>query len=114
MALHTESIGTEAVIQEMTHRIVEQFNPIKIILFGSYARGTATPDSDVDLLVVKNIENSKRKERVAIGVALHDIDIPKDIIVASPEDIEKFGNVVGNVLYPALQEGKILYDRTLA
>ena len=104
--------ATEKAIREMTRRIVEQFNPVKIVLFGSHARGTALPDSDVDLLVIKKIKGSKRRERVAICVALHDIDVPKDIIVASPEEIEKFGRTVGTVLYPALQEGKTLHDRT--
>ena len=104
----------DKTIREMTRRIVARFHPIKIVLFGSHARGTARPDSDIDLLVIKKIEGSKRRERVAICVALHDIDIPKDIIVASPEDVEKLGNTVGTVLYPALREGKILYDRTHA
>ena len=72
----------ETAIREMTRRIIEQFNPIKIVLFGSQARGTAVSDSDIDLLVIKKIEGSKRKERVAIGIALHDIHVPKDIIVA--------------------------------
>ena len=97
----------------MTLRIIAQFNPIKIVLFVSHARGTAVPDSDIDLLVIKKIEGSKRKERVAIGTALHDIHVPKDIIVASPEEVAKFGNTVGTVLYPALREGKVLYEKTL-
>ncbi len=103
----------ETAIREMTRRIIEQFNPIKIVLFGSHARGTAVSDSDIDLLVIKKIEGSKRKERVAIGIALHDIHVPKDIIVASPEEVAKFGNTVGTVLYPALKEGKVLYEKTL-
>ena len=103
----------ETAIREMTRRIIEQFNPIKIVLFGSHARGTAVPDSDIDLLVIKKIEGSKRKERVAIGIALHDIHVPKDIIVVSPEEVEKFGNTVGTVLYPALKEGKVLYKKNL-
>ena len=103
----------ETAIREMTRRIIEQFNPIKIVLFGSHARGTAVPDSDIDLLVIKKIEGSKRKERIAIGIALHDINVPKDIIVASPEDVARIGNTVGTILYPALKEGKILYEKTL-
>ena len=104
----------ETAIREMTRRIIAQFNPIKIVLFGSHARGTAVADSDIDLLVIKKIKGSKRKERVAIGIALHDIHVPKDIIVASPEEVAKFGNTVGTVLYPALKEGKVLYEKTLA
>ncbi|MBT3605561.1 MAG: nucleotidyltransferase domain-containing protein [Candidatus Latescibacteria bacterium] len=114
MALHTEYLEIETAIREITDRIVAQFDPLKVILFGSHARGTATPDSDVDILVVKEIHGSKRKERIAIGVALHDIHVPKDILVASPEDVVKFGNTVGTVLYPAFQEGKVLYEKTFA
>ena len=51
---------TERLIKEMVQRIVAGFNPEKVILFGSYARGTAGTDSDVDLLVVMRVRGSKR------------------------------------------------------
>ena len=98
-------------IQEMVDRIVKQFDPEKIILFGSHARGDAGPDSDVDLLIVMPVGPSKREKMVEIGVALHDIPLPKDIVVTAPEDFEWRKEVVGTVERPAAREGRVLYAR---
>lgn len=98
-------------IQRMVGRIVRQFHPERVILFGSYARGEAGPDSDVDLLVVMPVEGLKHKKQVEIRVALHDIRIAKDIIVTTPEDFAWRKDVVGTIEYPAVREGKILYAR---
>ncbi len=98
-------------IQRMVGRIVRQFHPERVILFGSHARGEAGPDSDVDLLVVMPVEGPKHKKQVEIRVALHDIRIPKDIIVTTPEDFAWRKDIVGTIEYPALREGKILYAR---
>ena len=97
-------------IDEMVRRIVELFHPEKIILFGSYASGTAGPDSDVDLLVVMPVAGSRRAKTVEIGVALHDVRMPKDIILATPDEVAKYHDIVGHVIYPALRDGKVLYD----
>jgi predicted nucleotidyltransferase len=100
----------ERAIQEMVRRIVEGFDPEKIILFGSQARGDAGPDSDVDLLVVMPTD-SKRDTAVSIGVALHAMGISKDVIVVTPDEFERRKNIVGTVAYPAHHEGRILYER---
>jgi len=99
------------MINEMVNRIVEHFDPEKIILFGSHARGEADPESDVDLLVVMPITGSKRKKMVEIGVALHDIPLAKDILVTTPEDFEWRKEIVGTIERPAAREGKVLYAR---
>ena len=98
-------------IQKMVERIVVQFQPEKIILFGSHARGDAGPDSDVDLLIVMPVQGSKRTKRVEIGVALHDIQVPKDILVTTPEEFEWRKETAGTIERPATREGQILYDR---
>ena len=67
---------TEQAIQLMVQRLVERFDPDQIILFGSQARGTAGPGSDVDLLVIMPVTGSKREKRVEMRVALHDIAVP--------------------------------------
>ena len=84
---------------------------LKIILFGSYASGTFGPDSDVDLLVIMNVEGSKREIATQIDRALIDRRLPLDVIVATPEDVERYRKLVGNVIRPALREGKVLYER---
>jgi predicted nucleotidyltransferase len=98
-------------IQEMVRRIVKRFDPERIILFGSSARGTPTPDSDVDLLVVMQVKGPRREKAIEIGVALQDIRIPKDIIVVTPEAFEWRQHVVGTIEWPAVREGKVLCAR---
>jgi len=97
-------------IDDIVKRIVEQFHPVKIILFGSRARGVAAPDSDVDLLVVMEVVSSKRRQAVQIDLALADRTFPLDLIVVTPEEFEKYRDVVGHVVYPAVREGKVVYD----
>jgi len=104
--------ATDVQIQKMVERIVAQFRPEKVILFGSQARGDAGPDSDVDLLVVMPVQGSKRAKRVEIGVALHDIQISKDILVTTPEEFEWRKEIAGTIERPAMREGRILYDRS--
>jgi predicted nucleotidyltransferase len=98
-------------IQEMTRLIVDRFHPEKIILFGSHARGTAGPDSDVDLMIVMPLSGSRRRKQIEVRVALHNIRMAKDIIVVTPEDIEKRKDIVGTVIRPAVRDGKVLYDK---
>ena len=100
-----------STIQIMLDRIVRQFHPLRVILFGSHARGTATPESDVDLLVVLSRVVDKRRTTVEIRRALGDLPTGKDIIVTTPDEIARRGDLVGSVLRPALREGKILYEQ---
>ena len=66
------------------------------------------PDSDLDLLVIKSCVH-RRKTAWAIEENLVGIDLPTDIIVATPEDIERHRDTIGLIYRPALQEGKIIY-----
>jgi predicted nucleotidyltransferase len=104
--------NVERAIQEMVRRIVRDFHPERVILFGSHARGEAGPDSDVDLLIVMPVNGPKHRKQVEIRVALHDVRIPKDIIVTTPEDFAWRKDVVGTIEYPAVREGKVLYARS--
>ena len=98
-------------IDEMVRRIVKRVHPEKIILFGSYARGSATIDSDADILVVMPVKGSKRKRATDIDLALVGVDLPVDIIVVTPEELEQNRNQIGTIIYPALREGRVLYER---
>ena len=102
---------TEDIIQAMVDRIVAKFDPEKVILFGSYARGNPTKDSDVDLLIIMSVESTRRQKMSEIYSYVGAVGFPKDILVFTPEDIEKYGDLVGTVIKPALKEGKVLYER---
>ena len=96
------------VIQEIVRRIVEKAQPERIILFGSQARGEGGPQSDLDLLIVKS---NVHRRRLAMDLyeALADIGQPVDLVVVTPEDIERYGHSPALVLEPALREGKVIY-----
>jgi len=104
---------SEKVIQVMADRIAKRFNPEKIILFGSYARGTVGPDSDADLLIVMPVNGSRRKLATDIEREIIGFGIPKDIIVVTPEEVERDKDEVGTIIKPALREGKLLYERNV-
>jgi predicted nucleotidyltransferase len=100
-----------AGIDEMVRRIVRRFAPERIVLFGSHARGGAGPDSDVDLLVIMDVKGSRRETRVRIRIELGDLDLPTDILVATPDEVRTYGHLIGSILRPALCEGRVLYER---
>lgn len=101
----------EAAIEEMVARIVERFHPEKVILFGSHARGGAGPDSDVDLLVVMPVEGSRRRQAVAIDAALLDRTLPLDLVVVTPDELERDKDRIGTIVRPALRDGRVLHPR---
>jgi predicted nucleotidyltransferase len=96
-------------ILEMSRRIVSAAKPIKVILFGSYARGTARPGSDVDLLVIERDPVAQRKEAVRLRALLKDFKVPIDVVVFGQSFVERYWDIPGTVLYPAFREGKVLY-----
>ncbi len=98
------------IVNEMANHIVECFNPQRIIAFGSWARGETTLDSDIDFLVVMPYEGSKRDCQVAIRRALKHFKMPKDIIVASDQELSDFGMLNGYIYKTALSEGVVIYD----
>ena len=98
-------------LKTMVERIVNEFDPLRIILFGSRARGEARADSDYDLLVVLSQVTDKRRTTIEIRRTLRDVEASKDIIVTTPEEIKTRGNILGLVLRPALREGKLIYEK---
>jgi predicted nucleotidyltransferase len=98
----------DELLSQIIRRIVEVAQPEKIILFGSAARGEAGSESDIDLLIIKS---NVHRRRLAMDLyeALAGIGQSVDLIVATPEDIARYGNSPALVYEPALREGKVLY-----
>ena len=101
----------ERQIRTMVRRIVERFDPDQVILFGSRARGDAGPESDVDLLVVMPMAGSKREKQIEIQVALHDIPGAVDVMVTTPDALERRRDIPGTIERLAFLDGRVLYAR---
>ena len=84
-------------------------SPQKIVLFGSAARGTMGPSSDVDLLVIKAGGYDKLQVAGDIYLALRGVGCPVDVVVVTPEDVERYRNTHCLVIKPALDEGRVLF-----
>jgi predicted nucleotidyltransferase len=104
-------LTTQETLDEIVRRIVEGFAPEKIILFGSHAKGSSGPDSDVDLLVVMHPGGSRRKKATEIDLSLVGVNVPVDVIVVTPEELQRDQDRIGTLIRPALKEGRVLYER---
>ncbi len=96
------------LLNEIIDRIVNVAHPEKIILFGSSARNDASPSSDIDLLIVKRGVH-RRELAFEIYRNLIGVGSPVDLVVVTPEDIEKYRNSPALIIHPALKEGKVVY-----
>ena len=96
-------------LDELVRRVVDAVHPLQIILFGSAARGEMGPDSDFDILVVMPDGTHRRHTAQRIYRTVRGVRIPYDVVVATPLDLEKYGNSVGLVFRTVLQEGRQIY-----
>ena len=97
------------VLANLIKRIVPVARPEKIILFGSAARGQMGPDSDVDLLVIKRGKYQRRRVTTAIYRNLHGAPVAVDVVVVTPEEVERYRDTPCLVICPALREGRVVY-----
>ena len=102
---------TDELLNEAVQRILEAGSPLKVVLFGSHARGQARPDSDVDVLIVEESELPKHKRSIPYYRALKDAHYGKDIVVWTPDEIEEWAEVPNAFITTALREGRTLYER---
>ena len=101
----------EPVLDVVVGRIVSGFDPAKIILFGSYARGTPRRWSDLDIMVLLDRVDDHGRDAVAIRRALSDVYFPKDVVVATPAEFERMAKDTGYIHYYIRKEGRVLYER---
>ena len=98
-------------IPELVRRIVQWTAPSRVILYGSYAREEADPDSDVDLLVLFEKVGDRREVVTRLYESVQDINVPKDILIATVSEYERFRTVVNTTFYCIDGDGKVLYER---
>lgn len=100
------------LILDVTNRLVQEFNPEKIFLFGSHVWGTPNADSDLDLLVIVSSSNLSSSKRSTIAYrCLRDIPYPLDILVKTRQEVEKFAQVPQSLEHQILFKGKCLYGQ---
>lgn len=100
-------------ISEIVDRIASGYNPDKIILFGSYATENPNNNSDLDLLVIKHSDLPRPQRTVQVRKMLSGLMIPIDLIVYTPEEIQKSKDNRFSFVYEVLNTGKILYERAI-
>ena len=98
-------------LPEITRRILAVSTPRKIILFGSYARGDYDSESDLDILVILDEVESIDNETKRLYQAMLGLGVPVDIVVTRTAYVQRYGDLIGSVVRPALIEGKVLYAR---
>ncbi|MBI4672832.1 MAG: nucleotidyltransferase domain-containing protein [Chloroflexi bacterium] len=102
---------TAELLNEMTHRLVEEFHPEQVILFGSYAWGTPNKDSDVDLMVIVSESTETDYARMVRAYdALIGLRVPKDIFVKTRTEFERYRAVRASLQSRIAEKGKVLYD----
>ena len=100
-------------VQDFCQEVVEKFHPEKIILFGSYAYGEPTPDSDIDLLVILPLEGEPVDKAIEIRLAI-DYRFPLDLLVRSPEHLQQRIEMGDFFIQEILQKGRVLYEANYA
>ena len=100
-------------IKPIIAKQLEPFNPVKVILFGSYAYGKPTEESDLDILVIKKDIKSKIKEKLKIRKALKNIKISKDILVENEDYFLSHSdkNWINTALHDARYKGEVIYEQ---
>ena len=97
------------ILANIVKQVVRAAQPEKIVLFGSAARGTMGPDSDLDLLVIKGGKFNRHRVTTAIYRHLSGA-IAVDAVVVTPEEVERYRDTHCLVICPALREGKVVYE----
>lgn len=98
-------------IRKIVKTIVDGYKPRKIILFGSYAYGHPTKDSDLDILIIKDDDLPGIQRNRKVRNVLKDFSIPIDVIVKSSLEFDTLKDVIGTVVYPANKYGKVIYEQ---
>ncbi len=100
------------IIEEVKNRLIKTYDPISIYLFGSYAWGKPTEDSDLDLLIVIDESDEKSYKRPIPGYdALFGMEISKDLIIYTKDEFDKISNNITTLGYKIKKDGELIYAR---
>lgn len=98
-------------IDDITSRIVESYDPDRIILFGSYATGRESSGSDIDLLILKDTPERPLERRMAVERILLDRTVPIDLFVYTPDEVRYLYSIGSPFIEDIMLKGKVLYMR---
>ncbi len=104
----------EQKLRDVTQKIIKAYNPERIILFGSFAYGEPTEDSDVDLLIIMDSDERPAVRSSRISKLLRPRPFPMDILVRTPQEIQHRRNMSDHFIEEILERGKTLYERRTA
>ncbi|MCD6500747.1 nucleotidyltransferase domain-containing protein [bacterium] len=96
-------------IKKIVRQIARKYKPEKIILFGSFAWGNPTQDSDVDLFIVKNTKKAKGERLAKVEEILSDRKIPLDILVYTPNEVKERLSLGYFFIEDIVKKGKLIY-----
>lgn len=103
---------TEESLTEIRKRIVDALAPEQVILFGSYAEGRASADSDLDLLVVTGQPLSRKEQLERTQGLFRGMPLPIQVITISRQEFEETRDVIGGIAYPAAKYGRVIYEKS--
>jgi len=101
----------DQLLPEMVKRIRQEVEPLRVLLFGSRARGGNRPNSDFDLLVIAPSNLPRWKRTVGLYQRLSGLGVAKDIVWWTPEEIEEWKGVKNHFITTAMREGQVLYEK---
>jgi len=101
----------EKEVKKITETIVEKYKPEKIILFGSFAYGKPTRDSDVDLFIIKKTNKSRKERHFEVDRLLLDRTIPLDILIYTPKEVRERLNLGDFFIQEVNKQGEVVYEK---
>jgi predicted nucleotidyltransferase len=107
---------TDTQLRQLTDAIVRACHPVRVILFGSQARGDVDEHSDIDFLIIQDEpfspSRSRRREIGRLRRGLPSVGIPVDILMFDADEVERWGQTTNHVIARALREGTVVHERS--